>query len=99
MRAIRSTFRTKAETILVTERLHRNGELNLLECQVFQRNRPSGVKLDIELFLRGDLHFLVFLSGSLGTRPESYVKLRRVRKRIRVETTRTVQVDHDPGIP
>ena len=74
-RAIRSTFRTKTKTVLVTERLHRNRELNLFESQIAQRNAAIEVKLDVELFLASDLDFFVFLSRNFRTRPESYVKL------------------------
>src|SRR5688500_17264137 len=70
---IRTTSRTESEAGLVAQRLHRDRELDLLERQVAERNRPPGVELDIELFLIRDLDLLVLL-GDRWTRAESYVK-------------------------
>src|ERR1043165_3066481 len=65
---IRAALCAEAETALLTQRLHRNRELNLLRRKLLQRNRPLRVKLHVEL-VRGDLDVLI-LFGCFRTRRE-----------------------------
>src|ERR1043166_3672690 len=46
---VRAALRAEAETGLVTQRLQRHRELNLLLRELLQRNRPLRVKLHVEL--------------------------------------------------
>src|SRR4028119_615930 len=66
VRAVCAARGAETETALVTQWLHRDRELNLLQRKLPKGNGPFRVKLDVELFLVGDLDLLVLLGG-LGT--------------------------------
>src|SRR5215213_4298512 len=95
-RAVGAALRTEAEARFLAQRLHRDGQLDLFESEIVERDRSLRVELDVQLFFVGDLDLLAF-AGDLRTRAKSYVKGGSVGKRERLGAARAVQVGGEGG--